>query len=46
MKYIVHGSKNRNDSKFWTYFGAILPTRMSDVLTRSTGFDHAQKQVY
>ena len=31
MKYIVHSSKNQNDSKlFLTYFVASLPKRMSD----------------
>ena len=25
MEYIVHGSKNQNDSKLYTYFGANFP---------------------
>ena len=42
MEYIVHGSKNQNDSKLSTYFGASLPKRMSDVFRPAyTGLDHA-----
>ena len=47
MKYIVHGSKNQNDSKRKTYFGASFLKRLIEVLTRFyrpvSGSSHKQQ---
>ena len=45
VEHIVHGSKNQNDSKKLTFFGAEFETnvRHFDLLLHSTGLDHPQE---